>query len=57
MAAVIPVSPKGKDSNAGTAESLLASPHAARDKGRQLVARGLTEPVDMSRGSVLNGIT
>ncbi len=47
LAAVIHVSPQGKDSNVGTAESPLASPHAARDKVRQLVAKGLTEPVDI----------
>ena len=46
-AGVIHVSPQGNDADAGTAESPLATPHAARDKVRRIIAQGLTEPVDV----------
>jgi hypothetical protein len=43
----IHVAPQGNDANAGTAESPLATPHAARDHVRRIIAQGLTEPVDI----------
>jgi hypothetical protein len=43
----IHVAPQGRDGNAGTVESPLATPRAARDKVRQFIARGLTEPVEI----------
>lgn len=46
--AEIHVSPTGNDSNAGTAESPLATPQAARDKVRALVSKGLAEPVNVA---------
>lgn len=46
-ATAIHVSPKGKDTNTGEADSPLASPHAARDAARKLIAKGLTEPLEI----------
>jgi hypothetical protein len=43
----IHVAPQGKDTNAGTAESPVATPHAARDKVRQVIAKGPAEPVEV----------
>lgn len=43
----IHVAPQGNDSNTGTAESPLATPQAARDKVRQLISKGLAEPVEI----------
>ena len=41
------VSPQGSDANAGTVESPLATPRAARDKVRRSIAQGLTAPVEI----------
>ncbi len=41
------VAPQGSDANAGTAESPLATPRAARDKVRRLISRGLAGPVEI----------
>lgn len=46
-ATVIHVSPQGNDANAGSAESPLATPQAARDKVRALASKGLTEAVEI----------
>jgi hypothetical protein len=46
-ATTIHVAPQGNDTNSGTAESPLATPHAARDKVRQIISKGLAEPVDI----------
>ena len=43
----IHVAPQGHDGGAGTVEHPLATPRAARDKVRQVIARGLTEPVEI----------
>ena len=43
----IHVAPQGNDANAGTAESPLATPQAARDKVRSLISKGLAEPVEI----------
>ncbi len=56
---VVHVSPQGKDTNAGTAESPLATPGAARDMVRQMVSKGLAEPVEVifSAGTYTLGST
>ncbi|MGL5018644.1 MAG: hypothetical protein ACRDBP_10940, partial [Luteolibacter sp.] len=43
----IHVSPKGDDANPGTSDRPLATPQAARDKLRQVISKGLTEPVNI----------
>jgi len=46
-ATLIHVAPQGNDANSGTAESPLATPHAARDMVRRVISEGLREPVDI----------
>jgi hypothetical protein len=46
-AAAIHVSPLGKDANPGTAESPLATPHAARDMVRRIISQGPAGPVEI----------
>jgi len=41
------VAPHGHDANAGTLESPLATPHAARDKARRLIASNLNKPLEI----------
>lgn len=43
----IHVSPKGDDANPGTPDRPLATPQAARDQLRQVISKGLTEPVNI----------
>ncbi len=43
----IHLSPTGSDSNPGTASQPLATPGSARDKVRQIISKGLTEPVEI----------
>ncbi|MFM7181944.1 MAG: right-handed parallel beta-helix repeat-containing protein [Verrucomicrobiales bacterium] len=43
----IHVSPAGKDTHSGAEDSPLASPHAAREMARKIIAKGLTEPVEI----------
>lgn len=46
-ATVVHVSPAGSDADPGTAERPLATPQAARDQVRRIVAQGLREPVEI----------
>ena len=41
------VAPQGNDANAASVERPLATPHAARDQARRIVARGLSEPIEI----------
>lgn len=43
----IHVAPQGSDANAGSFERPLATPQAARDQARRLIALGLSEPIEI----------
>ncbi|PHX86408.1 MAG: hypothetical protein CK538_03180 [Opitutia bacterium] len=43
----IHVATQGNDAHAGTTENPLATPQAARDQARQIIARGLNEPIEI----------
>jgi hypothetical protein len=43
----IHVAPQGNDAHAGTTERPLATPQAARDHARRIIAQGLAEPVEI----------
>lgn len=43
----IHVAPQGNDAHAGTTERPLATPQAARDQTRRIIAQGVAEPVEI----------